>query len=152
MRICIGGSFDHFHKGHKKLIDTAFQSAGENGFVYIGIMDKKKSSSISLEPFKKRKRSLEEYIQQRWDDHPYSLELITDEFGPLREEEYDGIVVSPETKHTAQQINHWRQRHNKRPLKIIEVPFLLAKDNIPISSTRIRKGEITPEGKLLHQT
>ena len=37
MRVCIGGTFDIFHKGHKLLIDTAFKIAGKQGHVFIGI-------------------------------------------------------------------------------------------------------------------
>jgi len=37
MRVCIGGTFEFLHKGHKKLIDKAFEIAGKNGFVFIGL-------------------------------------------------------------------------------------------------------------------
>ena len=37
MKVCIGGTFDTLHKGHELLIDKAFQTAGEQGSVFIGI-------------------------------------------------------------------------------------------------------------------
>ena len=37
MKVCIGGTFDTLHKGHELLIDKAFQTAGEQGSVLIGI-------------------------------------------------------------------------------------------------------------------
>jgi len=37
MKVCFSGTFNALHKGHKHLIDKAFQTAGETGMVYIGI-------------------------------------------------------------------------------------------------------------------
>jgi pantetheine-phosphate adenylyltransferase len=37
MRVCVGGTFDILHKGHELLIDKAFQTAGKQGSVFIGI-------------------------------------------------------------------------------------------------------------------
>ena len=37
MKVCFSGTFNVLHKGHKKLIEKAFEIAGEKGTVYIGI-------------------------------------------------------------------------------------------------------------------
>ena len=37
MKVCFSGTFNILHKGHRHLIDKAFQIAGDNGTVYIGI-------------------------------------------------------------------------------------------------------------------
>ena len=37
MRVCLGGTFNILHKGHKRLFDKAFEVAGEDGSVHIGI-------------------------------------------------------------------------------------------------------------------
>jgi pantetheine-phosphate adenylyltransferase len=36
-----------------------------------------------------------------------------------------------------------------KPLEVVEIPFVLAEDGKPISSIRIRYGEIDVHGKLL---
>ena len=37
MKVCIGGTFNLLHKGHKLLIKKAFEVAGKNGSVLIGV-------------------------------------------------------------------------------------------------------------------
>ena len=37
MKVCIGGTFNIFHSGHKFLIDKTFETAGANGSVFIGL-------------------------------------------------------------------------------------------------------------------
>ncbi len=150
MNVCIGGTFDILHKGHKLLIDKAFETAGEEGYVFIGIMDKNivdKNRRISS--FEKRKKSVAEYIRYKNTSTYFLIKPIYDKYGPSLEEEFDAIVVSPETKSTAKEINRIRKYNKKKPLKIIEISFVLARDNKPISASRIRQGEIDEEGEIL---
>ena len=79
------------------------------------------------------------------------LTPIQDKYGPSVEEKFDAIVVSPETKPTAEEINEKRRQRGKKPLQIIVVPYVLAKDGHPINSTRIRNGEIDEHGTLLEK-
>ena len=150
MKVCIGGTFDILHKGHKKLLEKAFEEAGKNGFVFIGLvtgdLTKKKGN---IKSFDDRKIKLEEYfLNKRWKDKSLILP-ITKKFGLAVDEDYDAIVVSPETFKTAEEINNKRIKKSKKPLKIIKVPFVIADDGFPISSSRIRKKEIDENGKLL---
>ncbi len=150
MRVCIGGTFNILHKGHKLVIDKAFETAGIRGSVFIGIttgenlIGKKDVKSMI-----KRKRSIEQYLSKKGFINRATIEPIEDKFGPSVEEEFDAIVVSPETLNTAKEINKKRKRLNKKQLKIIQIPFVLAEDNIPISSTRIKKKEIDEHGNIL---
>lgn len=152
MKVCIGGTFNILHKGHKLIIDKAFESAGLKGSVFIGITKGKiLLGKTDIKPFLKRKKAIEQYLSKKGFIDRASIISIEDKFGPTLEEEFDAIVVSPETIQTAKILNIKRKRLNKKPLKIIEIPFALAEDNIPISSTRIRKKEIDDQGNILNQ-
>ena len=58
MRVCIGGTFDIPHKGHKQLIDKAIKTAGKQGEVFIGITSGKIiENKKNIKSFKKRIRN-----------------------------------------------------------------------------------------------
>ena len=100
-------------------------------------------------PFEIRRKAVEEYLSKEKFHGNFKIKSIHDKYGPTLDEDFDAIVVSPETKSTAEEINKIRKQRGRKPLKIIEIPFVLADDDLPISSTRIRNKEIDENGKLL---
>ena len=150
MKVCIGGTFNRFHKGHKALINKAFKVAGDNGFVFIGItVGKLIKNKKEVESFENRKRIIEKFIKNNNFLGNVIIESINDKFGPSIFDDFDAIVVSPETKKTAKEINYKRELLNKKALKIFEIPYVLSDDNKPISSTRIVNNEIDENGKII---
>ena len=147
-KVCIGGTFDILHKGHKVLIDKAFSITSKNGLVTIGLTTDKYTVTKNKNafPFDIRKQKLIEYLKTRGYEN-YEIIPIDDKYGPTLSEDFDAIVVSTETRKTAEEINRKRKQFGLKSLKIIEVPLLLAEDNLPISSTRIKNGIINENGK-----
>ncbi|GAG57612.1 unnamed protein product [marine sediment metagenome] len=96
-----------------------------------------------------RKTSIEQYLSKKGFIDRATIGPIEDKYGPSVKEEFDAIVVSPETVNTAKEINKKRKRLKKKPLKIVQIPFVLAEDNVPISSSRIKKREINEHGNIL---
>ena len=145
-KIAVGGTFDKFHEGHKKLLETAF-SLGEK--VEIGVTsDAFGGLKGDIDPCQKRMYNLKSFISNQ--DTKFNLMRLEDPYGTtILEEDFEAIVVSEETEPTAIEINKIRKNKSMRPLDIIVVSFVLADDGTPISSTRIRNGEIDKKGQLL---
>ena len=67
----------------------------------------------------------------------------------IRDSEIDALVVSTETQHRASVVNELRLKKGFKPLQLIVIDLILAKDGNPISSTRIRDNEIDRFGNIL---
>jgi pantetheine-phosphate adenylyltransferase len=148
-KVAVGGTFQYFHDGHVKLIEKAFEIA-EEGKVYIGLTsDEMLSKSHSVDNYEKRKNELLQCIKKMGiSDDKYEITKLNDPYGPSLEDDFDVIIVSPETYPVALKINRIRDEKRKHPLKIVYVEYVMAEDGIPISSTRIANGEIDRHGRL----
>jgi pantetheine-phosphate adenylyltransferase len=150
MNVCLGGTFYPFHKGHKALLKKAFQVAGVQGSVFIGVtsaaMVKKKGKLAS---FEKRKQLIEQFLTEENVLEQVTIQPLSNKFGPTLIGDFDAIIVSPETKPIAEEINKKRTQLRKKPLQIVVIPFVLSEDNQPISSSRIRRKEIDENGTML---
>ncbi|PIS39729.1 MAG: phosphopantetheine adenylyltransferase [Candidatus Nealsonbacteria bacterium CG08_land_8_20_14_0_20_38_20] len=151
-RVVIGGTFETLHKGHWALFKRAF-GLGE---VFIGLTSDqmaKKHKKRKVKDFKERKKELNDFIKKKFPTEAATIKprivKIEDKFGPALKGEFDYIVVSPETYKTAILLNEERKKTGKKSLKIIKINFVLAEDGKPISDSRILKGEIDRQGKLL---
>jgi len=148
-KVAVGGTFQYFHDGHAKLIEKAFEIA-KNGKVHIGLTsDEMLSKSHSVDNYENRRGRLLRYIKEReFPDEKYEITKLNDPYGPTLEEDFDFIIVSPETYPVALKINRIREERGKKPLEIAYVEYVMAEDGIPISSTRISQGEIDRHGRL----
>ena len=94
-----------------------------------------------------RMRCLKEFFKDRLN---YTVMVLDDAYGTtVFDDEFDAIVVSEETEPVAVEINEIRDSKGMSPLDIVVVSFVLADDGHPISSTRIRSGEINKKGNIL---
>lgn len=149
-KVAIGGTFEYLHDGHKKLIKMAFRIV-RDGEVHIGLTSNQMAGQKGrkINDYNTRKANLTQYIESlNVPETRYIIFELTDPYGPTIEEDYDYIVVSPETHGVALKINQLRRERGKEPIKIVRIEYVLADDEIPISSTRISKGEIDIHGHL----
>lgn len=146
--MCLGGTFDRIHKGHRALLAKAFEVGGE---VLIGLTSNemaKSEKSYPVSPYDVREAALTNYLTATgYSD--FKTVPIEDRFGPARTDPFDVIVVSRETRKTADELNQERRKVGLGPLDIVEVDMVLAEDCVPISSRRIRLEEIDENGKLV---
>ena len=106
-------------------------------------MAKKKGTLAS---YAERKRVIERFLTEENVLTRAHIQPLSDIFGPTLKQDFDAIIVSPETKAAAQEINKKRLQRGKKPMQIVAVPFVLSEDGRPISSSRIRRKEIDEDG------
>jgi len=146
------GTFDVLHFGHRKLLKQAFLLGRK---VMIGITTDEFAHTLhkphKLDSYSKRKKELERLLS-RWALLPQTkIVPLNDRFGPaIRDSRMDALVVSRRTMKTAYEINSRRKARGLNALAIDPIDLLLAEDKRPISSTRIRRGRIDREGRLVH--
>ncbi len=148
MKVALGGTFEPLHEGHKRLIDVAVKLGGRNIMIGVTCDEMARRRLRSVLPFKIRVENVKSYVKRKYGFEP-EIVKICDPYGKTLEIDFDYIVVSPETYRTARLINEKRREMGKKPIRIVVVDFVLAEDGKPISSTRIKKGEIDRYGKLI---
>jgi len=150
--VATGGTFDHIHKGHLALLSKSFE-VGD--MVVIGVTSDAFASKEGKTPdqsYRVRVGALGELIRSRFPGRKYLIARLDDYFGPgIASPEVEAIVVSRETVSRVPIANALRAEKGFPPLEVVVVDYVLAEDSRPISSTRIRRGEIDEEGRLMRR-
>ncbi len=149
--MAIGGTFDVFHRGHEQLVSKAFD-VGER--VLIGITSdsyvRKLRKSHRVQRYVSRVSGLRRYLRERRWSSRATIAPLRDAYGPAaRRRDLEALVITPDTLSNALKLNQLRQGSGLRALKIRRIPLFRGEDGRPISSTRIRRGEIDREGRVL---
>ena len=146
----MGGTFDILHKGHKALLTRASEIGN---LVLIGLTTDERAiqdrKDIGINSYKTRKKNLEILLASMKLPSKFQIVPLNNDWGPsVVEESFTAIIVSEETKKTAEKINTIRTHDGKNKLEIVIVPFVKAYDGQKISSSRIRNNEIDSNGML----
>lgn len=148
LRVAVGGTFNPLHDGHIALLKKAVELS-RDGELLIGltsdVMTRKKDHEVN--DYNSRLNDVMKFIKGL--GIIPTIVRLDDPYGPTINEDFDHLVVSPETYPSGLKINRIRSERNLRPLNIVLVDYVLADDGLPISSTRIWKGEIDDHGKVL---
>jgi pantetheine-phosphate adenylyltransferase len=150
--VATGGTFDVIHVGHLALLSKAFEVGKK---VIIGVSSDAfasiaKANNKLTHNYEQRVNNLKEKIEEKFGNVTYEISKLDDVYGPtVIYGHVEAIISSTETAVNGHLINEMRSRNGLKPLNIISVNMIRAEDGYPISSTRIRKGEIDSYGKLL---
>ncbi|MCL2116491.1 MAG: phosphopantetheine adenylyltransferase [Methanobrevibacter sp.] len=147
-KVAVGGTFDRFHYGHRKLLKKAFE-IGE--MVIVGVSsDVFGGAKGNIDPCNERMSNLVRFLANDYNN--FHISRLDDIYGTtIYEDDFDAIVVSKETEPTAIEINKIRKSKKMKTIDVITIDFVFADDGVPISSTRIRNGEIDIKGHLLSE-
>lgn len=148
----IGGTFDQLHKGHKTLLGRAFE-LGKNVLIGLTTQDmvQHKPDWKIIASFDKRKQELERWLIAEGYDGRYIIRPLHNKYGPaITMPELELIVVSEDTCPVAKEINEIRREHKLPLLHIAVLTMVKAEDQISISSTRIRAGQIDRDGRIIY--
>jgi len=150
--VATGGTFDEIHAGHRELLTRAF-SLGTR--VVIGVSsdnfaETKKGKNRLRHRFGSRVSRLVQFIHDEFGNVNFEIKELNEAFGPTStDKNLQALVVSEETEPKGHEINEIRLRRGFDPLVIVTVTMIKAKDGQPLSSSRIRDGEIDSYGRVL---
>jgi len=147
MKVGVGGTFNVLHRGHRRLLDAAI---GSGDLLAVGLMSDdycRRNKAVTL-PYAEREKALREYLEKR--EARFTVVPLDEKEGSAPSDPgLDVLVVSQETQALGPKINDTRLRNGLPPVRLVVVPYVLADDFRPISSTRVLSGEIDTDGRLL---
>ncbi|MBO3800093.1 MAG: pantetheine-phosphate adenylyltransferase [Candidatus Brockarchaeota archaeon] len=143
--VVLGGTFDLFHRGHRLLLSFA-ASLGEKLIIGVTSDEFASEKKHSVEPFETRLNNVLSFLQEKHVE--FELFKLDDFAGPSVSLEEGTLLSTSETLENSILINKIRRGKGLRPLEILLAPILEAEDSHPISSSRIRRGEIDEKGCL----
>ena len=150
VRVVLGGTFDRFHIGHEALLRTAFATGD---VVAIGLTTPRflathpKPGADRIEPYARRRRRLSTWLRRNFPGRRYRVVRLDEPLGRSVEPGWDVLVVSADTRTGAARVNRERRRRGLPALRTVVVPLVLADDLAPVSSRRIRAGEVSRTGR-----
>ena len=150
-KVAVGGTFDEFHKGHKILLIKAFE-VGENVLIGLCTDDfvKRMGKPHVTAPYEERLKELRAFLKKSGLSDEAEIVPLNDPYGnTITDRCIEALVVSEETEKIAIKINQKRSEAQLPPLTIVTISMVPAENYKPISTTRIRKGEMDREGHLL---
>jgi pantetheine-phosphate adenylyltransferase len=136
-----GGTFDHLHEGHLKLLEVAF-NVGKK--VIIGlttdVLLQQKKFKEFIEPYEIRESGLKDYASSIGREEDLVIIPLHDPFGPAITEPNINIhISSEETFEVAREINDIRRENNLQPMILLMIPMEITDDGSRYSSTKIRE-------------
>ncbi len=150
-KVAVGGTFDLLHKGHRTLLRTALQ-VGDH--IIIGVtsdeMVKILHKPHKVDCFEKRKTEVIRFLSKENPGNKSEIIKLENRFGITTDDpDLKALVVSKRSESMASTINSLRQKKGLLPIEIVSIDMVLAQDDRPISTTRIRRGIINREGSLI---
>ncbi|GIY75764.1 bifunctional coenzyme A synthase [Caerostris darwini] len=126
--VCLGGTFDRLHNGHKVLLSESVLKSSEE--LIVGITEtgglKKKVLWELIESTEKRIEDVSEFLREIDPTLHYEVVPISDIYGPtVTKPDIDCLVVTTETKVGGEKVNSERKNRGMKELTIHVVDLLI---------------------------
>ena len=149
--VALGGTFDVLHAGHRYLLSEAFKLGD---MVLIGVTSDQLVATLhkkhQVRLFSSRVRDLRRFLRtRRWSSRARVI-ILREPYGPAsRRKKLEALIVSKGTLASGRRLNRLRADNDLGPLDLHVIDLLRAADGEPISTTRVRNGEIDLQGRVL---
>jgi len=148
----LGGTFDILHAGHFELLRGAVEVSDK---MIIGLSSDEFAGARGKNPinnYEIRRKNLECEINSRFPKAKYEIVKLDSLFGPgIFSAEIEALITSSETSTVIAELNSLRRERNLKELEHVVIPLILSKDGQKVSTTRIKRNEIDPQGNLLRK-
>ena len=149
--VALGGTFDSLHAGHRQLLSEGFKLGD---VVLIGVTSDGFVTSLhkkhQVRSFSSRVRDLNRFLKTRHWSSRARVTVLREPYGPAaRRRKLQALIVSRGTLVSGRRLNQLRRQNGLQPVDLHVVDILRAADGKPISTTRVRDGEIDPQGRVL---
>jgi pantetheine-phosphate adenylyltransferase len=149
--VALGGTFDVLHAGHRHLLSEAFKLGD---VVLIGVTSDRLVVALhkkhQVRSFSSRVRELNRFLKtRRWASRA-RITALQEACGPAASrKKLQALIVSKSTLARGRRLNRLRRQNGLKSLDLFVVDLLKAADGKPISTTRIKSGEIDLQGRVL---
>ncbi len=133
------------------MLSKAFE-VGTNVVIGVSSDEFAKAKGKIIHSYEERVTNLQRTIYANFDNPRFQILKLNTTYGPtVISEDVNALIVSTERAIIGYEINEIRVSKGISPLSIIIVEMVRAEDGHPISSSRIRSGQIDSEGRLLRR-
>ncbi|KAL5962707.1 Bifunctional coenzyme A synthase [Taenia solium] len=140
--VCVGGTFDTFHHGHRVLLSIAALLTGCR--LLVGVTDtcllRKKFLAPLIQTCEAREATLSRFLTDiDFPEKQLVIRRLTDPYGPpSRQPDFQCIIASPETVPGCEKINEMRRDLDFDPLHIEKVEYVAYYVDFKFSSSTLR--------------
>ena len=144
-QVVLGGTFDHLHVGHRKLLSVAVLICRTRMVVGVthDCMLAHKANAHLIQPFDERCHAVRDFVSSMNPALELDIVAIKDIYGPtVSDPSLNAIVVSSETAPNAEKLNEERVRRRMHPMAVISLARVSAVSSSVIRDAMQHQGSV----------